>query len=120
MLLVAAAAQGAEAIGLCVAIAVNVVDAVSGRSWTASSAMGFIAIELIAAIGVAAIAAGIARARPWSRTPALITQVFALMIAVWLLEAHRYAWGVPVLLLAAAGFAGLLTPASLRALARQD
>jgi hypothetical protein len=120
MLRVGVAAQAAEALALCAAIVLNVVDAASGRSWTTSSAVGFIAVELIVAIGVAWIAAGLARVRPWSRTPAVMTQVFTLLIAIWLLEAHRYAWGGPALFLAAAGFAGLLAPASLRALARED
>ncbi len=59
---------------------------------------------------------GLARVRPWSRTPAVLTQVFTVLIAVWLLQAHRYGWGVPALLLALAGLAGLFAPASLRAL----
>jgi hypothetical protein len=120
MLLTATAAQAAEAVGLCVVIAASVLDLVSGNTWTASNAIGLIMVEAVVAAGVAWIAAGIARRRPWSRTPAVMTQVFTVMIAVWLLEAHRYAWGVPALLLAIAGLAGLLTPSSLRALARQD
>jgi hypothetical protein len=120
MLRVAVAAQAAEAVGLCVAIVLNIVDAASGNSWTTSNGVAFIVVELIVAVAVAWIALGLARVRPWSRTPALLTQVFTLLIAVWLLEAHRYAWGVPVLLLAIVGFAGLLTPTSLRALARED
>jgi hypothetical protein len=120
MLLTAAAAQAAEAAALCVVIVLNVIDAASGRASTASNAIGFIVLEAVIAAGVAAIAAGIARRRPWSRTPAVMTQVFTVMIAIWLLEAHRYAWGVPALLLAIAGLAGLLAPSSLRALARQD
>jgi hypothetical protein len=119
MLRVAAAAQAAEAVGLCVAIAANVADSASGNAWTASNAIAFIVVEAIVAIGVAWIASGIARVRPWSRTPAVLTQVFTVMIAIWLLDAHRYAWAVPALLLAIAGFAGLFAPASLRALTRQ-
>jgi hypothetical protein len=120
MLRVAVAAQAAEVAGLCVAIVFNVVDSVSGRAWTTSDAIAFIGIEVIVAIGVAWIASGIARVRPWSRTPAVMTQLFTALIAIWLLEAHRYAWGVPALLLAIAGFAGLFAPTSLRALTRQD
>ena len=120
MLLMAAVAQAAEAAGLCVVIVLNVIDSASGDAWTASNAIGFIVLEAVVAAGVAWIACGIARVRPWSRTPAVMTQVFTAMIAVWLLEAHRYAWGVPALLLAVAGLAGLLAPSSLRALARQD
>ena len=118
MLRVATAAQAAEAVGLCVAVILNAIDTASGESWTTSNAIGFIVVEVIVAIGVALIAVGIARVRPWSRTPAVLTQVFTVMIAIWLLEAHQYAWGIPALLLAIAGCVGLFAPASLRALAR--
>jgi hypothetical protein len=119
MLRVAAAALAAEAAGLCVAVVFDVVDSVTGRAWTASSAFGFIAVEVIVAVGVAWIASAIVRARPWSRTPAVMSQVFTVMIALWLLDAHRFDWGVPALLLAIAGLAGIFAPTSLRALARE-
>ena len=119
MLRVATAAQAAEAAGLCVAIILNVIDSASGNDWTSSNAIAFIVLELVVAIGVAAVAAGLARVRPWSRTPAVLTQLFTVMIAIWLLEAHRLAWGIPALLLAIAGFAGLFAPTSLRALTRR-
>ncbi|HEX3711387.1 MAG TPA: hypothetical protein VHV09_01235 [Trebonia sp.] len=118
MLRVAATAQAAEAAGLCVAVVFNLVDWASGQAWTTGNAVGLSAVELIVAAGVAWIAVGVARVRPWSRTPAVLTQVFTIMIAVWLLEAHRYGWGLPVLGLAVAGLAGLFAPASLRALNR--
>ena len=118
MLLMAAVALAAEAAGLCVAVILNVVDSVSGNSWTTSNAIAFIVLETIVAAGVALVAAGIARFRPWSRTPAVMIQVFTILIALWLLEAHRYGWGVPALLLAIAALAGLFAPASLRALTR--
>jgi hypothetical protein len=119
MLRVATAAQAAEAAGLCVAIGANLIDSASGNDWTASNAVAFIVMEAIVAIGVAWIASGLARVRAWSRTPAVMTQVFTVLIAIWLLEAHRLAWGIPALLVAIAGFAGLFAPASLRALTRQ-
>jgi hypothetical protein len=119
MLLVAAAALAAEAVGLGVAVIFNVIDSVSGQKWTTGNATGFIAVEVISAIALLAIASGIAKVRPWSRTPAVMIQVITILIAVWLLEAHRYAWGIPAVLLALAALAGLFTPASLRALARR-
>jgi len=118
MLRVAAAALATEAVGLCVAVILNVIDSVSGDSWTASNAMGFIAVEAIVAVAVGWVAWGIVRVRPWSRTPAVMTQVFTILIAVWLLQAHRFGWGVPALLVAVAALAGLFAPASLRALTR--
>ena len=119
MLRVAAAAQAVEAVGLCVAIAANVIDSASGNDSTTSNAIGFIVLEAIVAIGVAWVASGLARVRPWSRTPAVMTQVLTAVIGVWLLQAGRFEWGVPALLLAIAGLAGLFTPSSLRALTRR-
>ncbi|HEX3515810.1 MAG TPA: hypothetical protein VHT26_17595 [Trebonia sp.] len=118
MLLMAAAAQAAVAVGLGVAVILNVVDSVSGDAWTTSNAIAFIVLEAIVAVGVALVASGIARVRPWSRTPAVMTQLFTILIALWLLEAHRYGWGIPALLVAIAALAGLFAPTSLRALSR--
>jgi hypothetical protein len=117
-LLIAVAAQAAEAVGLFVAVILNVIDSASGDAWTTSNAIAFIGVEALVAAGVAWVAVGIARVRPWSRTPAVMTQVFVILIASWLLQAHRYGWGIPALLLAVAGLAGLFAPASLRALSR--
>jgi hypothetical protein len=118
LLLVGAAAQGLEAAGLFVVIVANLIDLADGHTYQKSGAIAIIVIEVIVAIGVAWIASGIVRVRPWTRTPAVMTQVFTLVIAVWLLEAHRIAWGLPALVIALAGLAGLFAPTSLRALAR--
>jgi len=118
LLLLGAAAQGLEAAGLLVVIAANLIDLADGRTYQRSGAIAIIVVEVIVAIGVAAIASGIVRARPWTRTPAVMTQVFTLIIAVWLLEAHRLAWGLPALAIALAGLAGLFAPTSLRKLSR--
>ena len=118
LLLVGAAAQGLEAAGLFVVIVANLIDLADGHTYQKSGAIAIIVIEVIVAIGVAWIASGIVRVRPWTRTPAVMTQVFTLIIAVWLLEADRLAWGLPALILALAGLAGLFAPASLRKLHR--
>ena len=47
-----------------------------------------------------------------------MTQLFVVIGAITLLDGNRPEWGVPALLLAVACVAGLLTPASLRALNR--
>jgi hypothetical protein len=119
MLRIAAAALAAEAVGLCVAVVFNAIDSASGNSWTTSNAIAFIVMEIIVAIAVAWLASGIVRVRPWSRTPAVMVQLLTAVIAIWLLQADRYAWGVPALLIAVAGFAGLLAPSSFRALTRR-
>jgi hypothetical protein len=118
LLWLAAAAQGLEAAGLLVVAAVNLSDLAGGPTDQRSNAIAFIGVEVIVAIGLAAIAAGIVRVRPWSRTPAMMTQVFAVIIGIVLLQAGRLGWGLPALVFAAAGFAGLFAPTSFRALSR--
>lgn len=118
LLRLAAAVQAAEAAGLCVAGVLAAVDAASGRSSQASSGIALTLLAFIVAAGLAWIALGIVRVSPWSRTPAVMTQVLTGVIAVYLLQAHRFDWGVPALLLALAGLAGLLAPQSFRALTR--
>jgi len=120
LLLMAAVAQGLEAVGLCVVVVAQVIDSVSGQFWRSSNAIALIVIELIVAVGVAWIASAVARMLPWSRTPAVMTQVFAGLIAIWLIEAHRVWWGTPTLLLAIAGLVGIFAPTSLRALHHRD
>jgi hypothetical protein len=118
LLWLAAAAQGLEAVGLLVVAAVNLSELAGGQTDQRSNAVAFIGVEVIVAIGLAAIAAGIWRVRPWSRTPAMMTQVFAVIIGIVLIQAGRLGWGLPALVFAAAGFAGLFAPTSFRALSR--
>jgi hypothetical protein len=118
MLRLAAGVQAAEAAGLCVAGVLAAVDAAGGRSSQVSSGIALTLLAFIVAAGLAWIALGIARVKPWSRTPAVMTQVLTGVVAIYLLQAHRFDWGVPALLLALAGLAGLLAPASFRALNR--
>src|SRR5215475_12129632 len=68
----------------------------------------------------ATVAAGLARARRWSRTPALLTQLFVGIVGIYLLQADRLDWGMLSVVLAVAGFAALLAPPSLRALAGEE
>ena len=117
-LLVAAAAQAIEAAGLGVAAVFAAISTADGQSYQLASG---IALTLIAA-GTAALlamfAAGLARAKPWTRTPVVMTQLFVIGAGLYLLDGHRPEWGVPALLLAACCLAALFTPASLRALNR--
>jgi len=119
MLVLAAGAVAVEAAALCAVIVLNAIDSASGRAWTASNAIAFIVLEAVLAVGMALVAVGIYRVRPWSRTPAVMIQLFAGIVGIWLIQAGRIGWGIPALLLAVAGLAGLFAPASLRALTHQ-
>lgn len=118
LLLLAAAALALQAAGLLAATVLNIIEVATGQTYKAADGVALIVLEVILIIGMAGIASGVARARPWTRTPAVMTQALVGVIAIYLLQAHVYGWGVPALLLALAGLAGLLTPASVRALAR--
>ena len=118
LLLLAAAAQGLEAAALLVVVALNLSDLAGGQTYQTSNAVAIIGIEFIVAVGMAVIAAGIVRLRPWSRTPAVLTQVFAIIIGIVLIQASRLGWGLPAIVFAVAGLAGLFAPNSFRALHR--
>jgi hypothetical protein len=114
----AAAAQGLEAAGLFVAGVFAALSTVDGKSYQLASGIALTVIAFGTAAGLAAIAVGLATARPWSRTPAVMAQLFVIIAGITLLDGRRPEWGVPAVALAAACLAGLLTPASLRALNR--
>jgi hypothetical protein len=114
----AAAAQVIEAVGLCVAAAFGAISTADGKSSQAASGVALTVFAVAVAVGIALIAAALAKARPWSRTPTAMTQLLVVIGGIVLLDGDRPEWGVPALLLAATCLAGLLTPASLRALNR--
>jgi hypothetical protein len=115
----AAVIQGFEAAGVFGASVLAGVDAAGGQSYHTNSGIALTLIGICTAIVLGCVAIGVARIRPWSRTPALLTQLFCGIVSIYLLQASRYEWGVPGLVLALAGFATLLAPASTHALARR-
>lgn len=118
MVRMAAVVQALEAAGLCVAAGFQVAEAVSGHSYQKSSGIALALLEVLTAALLAWIASAVARLRPWSRTPGVMTQICVALLALILLQSGEYAWGVPALVLAIAGLAGFFHPASLKALRR--
>jgi hypothetical protein len=114
----AAAAQAAEAVGLAVAAVFAAVATAEGKSYQPTSGIALTVIAFGTAAGLAAFAVALDRARPWCRTPVVMTQVFVIIGGFTLLDGHRPQWGVPALLLAVGCLASVFTPASLRALNR--
>jgi len=95
-------------------------DTATGKSYHVNSGIALTVIGVATAAALGCVAAGLARARPWSRTPALLTQLFTGIVSIYLVQSHKYEWGVPGLVLAVAGFVAILAPPSMRALtARQ-
>jgi hypothetical protein len=114
--LAAAIVQAAEAVCVLAGAIVAGVETGSGRSYERASGVALTVIGIGTAAALALVARGVRRGRRWSRTPALLTQLFIGIVAIYLLQAGRYEWGVPAILLAIAGLAALLAPASVATL----
>jgi hypothetical protein len=116
----AAAAQALEAVEMCVAGVYAAAATASGKSYDLGDGILVTVMAFIAAAGLAAIAAGINRTKPWSRTPAVMIQVFAVGWSLYLVDGDRFDWAVPTLILAVAVVGGLLAPSSIKALNRSE
>jgi hypothetical protein len=114
--LVAAFVELAEAVLVFVAALWAGIATATGNSYQTSSGVAITIIGVGTACVLALVARGLRRARRWSRTPALLTQLFTGIVAVYLLQSGRLEWGVPTIVLAVAGLAALLAPASLNVL----
>jgi hypothetical protein len=115
----AAAAQAAEAALVLVASVLSAVDTARGQSYQLGSGIALTVIGFGTALALGWVAVGLARARLWSRTPALMTQLFVLIVGIYLLQSHRLDWGTIAVVVAVIGFAGLLVPQSQHLLRRE-
>jgi len=115
-LLGAAVIQAAETAVVLAATVLSGIDTVTGQSYRVASGIALTIIGLMTAVALASVAAGLARTRRWSRTPAMLTQLFVGIVGIYLIQGARYEWGIPSVVLAVAGMAALLAPPSLRAL----
>ena len=112
----AAVTEAVQAAGVFAAALLAGIDAITGKSYHVNSGIALTVIGIVTAAGLGYVAAGLARARRWSRTPALLTQLFTGIVSIYLIQGHKYEWGGPGLVLAAVGIATVLAPASTRAL----
>ena len=96
----------------------SAVDTAAGKSYQAASGIALTVIGLVTVGLLLLVALGLARARPWARTPALLTQLFTGIVGIYLVQGGRIEWGIPALALAAAGLVALFAPSSLQALTR--
>ena len=103
---------------MCVAVGFAAVATADGQSYQRASGVALTLIAVGTAVVFALFAVGLAKARPWTRTPVVMTQLAIGAWGIYLVKDHRLEWGVPMLLVAAGCLAALFTPASLRALNR--
>ena len=112
----AAVVQLAEAAGLLSAALIAGIDALSGQAYQKGSGIAITLIGIATAALLAFVAYGLRRGKRWSRTPAMLTQLFTGIVAIYLIQAPRLDWGIPAIVLAVAGLGALLAPASLELL----
>ncbi|NBE97157.1 hypothetical protein FE391_04990 [Nonomuraea sp. KC401] len=116
-LLIAAAVvalEGIVALGLGVLVAVQTLTGTPGNVTTALAESGF---ALLVAAGLLWVAwGGLLRMERWGRSPAVLTQIFMLIIAVTLIRSDQPQLGIPLVVVAVAGFVTLLAPPTTHAL----
>jgi hypothetical protein len=113
---IAAVVQAVEAVGVLVAALIAGVDALTGKSYHQASGIAITLIGVATAAGLLYVARGLGSGRRWSRTPAMLTQLFVGIVAIYMLQAPRLDWGIPAIVLAVVGFGSLLAPASIQIL----
>jgi hypothetical protein len=112
----AAAVEAAEGIAL-LAIGLFVgVEAIIGRPHDLASAVALAFAAVLAGVGLLAVGRGLWLVRRWGRAPALLTQIFAVIAAISMIQSRRHALGAVLVVVAVAGAAALLSPPSTRAL----
>jgi hypothetical protein len=99
------------AVGLYVGI-----EAVIGRPHDLASAVALAFMAVLGGAGIIAVGWGLWQVRRWGRAPALLTQIFTLIIAVSMFQSHRAVLGAVLVVVAVAGAVALLSPPTTRAL----
>ena len=108
--------QAVEAVAVLVAALIAGVDELTGESYHPASGIALTLIGIATAAALGYVARGLNAGRRWSRTPAMLTQLFTGIVAIYMIQAPRLDLGIPAILLAIAGFGALLAPASIELL----
>ena len=108
--------QAVEAVGVLAASVLAGIATATGHSYLRTSGIAITLIGIATAIVLALVARALRDGRRWSRTPAFLTQLFTGIVAIYLIQSGRLDLGIPAIVLAIAGLAALLTPASIEVL----
>jgi hypothetical protein len=95
-------------------------ETIVGKPLDPASAIGVTLFAFLAGAGMLAVARGLLRADRWSRSPAVLTQLFALPVSVSMLQGSQYALGVPLIVLAVVALVLVLCKPSNDALVHEE
>jgi hypothetical protein len=87
-------------------------ETIVGKPLDPASAIGVTVLALAGGGGMLLVARGLLQARRWSRSPAVLTQLFAVPISVSMIQSGQYAIGVPMIVLALTALVLLLSKPS--------
>ena len=113
---VAAIIEAVEAAGVLVASVLAAIATAQGHSYQDASGIAITLIGLVVAVALALVARALNAGRRWTRTPAMLTQLFTGIVAIYLIQSGRLDWGIPAIVVAIAGLGALLTPGSIEVL----
>ncbi|GII61836.1 hypothetical protein Skr01_19210 [Sphaerisporangium krabiense] len=92
------------------------VETIIGAPADVSSSIVVSAFGVVVGAALLWVAWGVLRAARWSRAPGVVTQIFALPVAVSLVQSEQYVPGALLILFAVAGLVTLLAPPTTRAM----
>jgi hypothetical protein len=119
-LAVAAAVLAAEGVFALVLGGYVAVETLVGRPADLTSALVIAAFGVLLGLALLWVAWGVWQALRWSRGPGVVTQIFIVPVAISLIGAGQYLYGVPLVVLAAVALVALLAPPSTHALMGED
>jgi hypothetical protein len=111
------AAEGAAAVGFGLFVGW---ETIAGKPMDPASAIGVTLLAILGGAGMLVVARGLVRGQRWSRSPAVLTQLFALPVAVSLIQSEQYGFGVPLVALAVAALVLILSKPSNDVLVRGE
>jgi hypothetical protein len=111
---VVVALEGLIALGLGVFVAV---ETMTGKPDDMTSAVAEAVFGVLIGAGLLWVAwGGLFRMERWGRAPGVLTQIFMVPIAVTLIQSDQPQLGIPLIVVALAGFVTLLLPPTTHAL----
>jgi uncharacterized membrane protein (DUF2068 family) len=111
-LLACAALVGLEALGLLVAAVVVAVELVISSASDPLGAAVLAGLALVAGLGLALAARGLARRGRWARAPALVSNLILLPVGYGLVQSGLWYAGLPIMALGLAVLVLLFHPAT--------
>ena len=112
----AAAVEALEGLAMLAAGFYIGVETVAGSPNDRVSAIVLAIMAIGAGVAIVAVGRGLWQRRRWGRAPALLTQIFAVILGVSLIQGGRQVPGGVLVALAAVGVVALFSPPSMRAL----